>query len=56
MRTLHTLNSIDNNENISWDKVACTLITEKRSYGIASSSKLDSVIERDIHFFAVVFP
>ena len=37
MRSLDALNSIDNNQNIAWDKRAYSLITETRSYGIASN-------------------
>ena len=36
MRSPNTLNSIDNNQNIVWDKGANSLITQTRSYYIAS--------------------
>ena len=41
MRSLNTLNSIDNNENIVWDKGTYSLITETRSYDIASNVSPD---------------
>ena len=37
MRSLNALNSIDNNENITWDNRVYSLITEMRSSGIASN-------------------
>ena len=36
MRSLNFLNSIDNNQNIAWDKGAYSLIIEMFSYSIAS--------------------
>ena len=36
MRSLN-INSIDNNQNIAWDNAAYSLITEARSYGVASN-------------------
>ena len=35
MRSFHILNSIENNQNIVWDKGAYSPIKETRSYGIA---------------------
>ena len=37
MRSLNLLNYIDINQNIAWDKGAYSLITEMRSYDIASN-------------------
>ena len=37
MESLNTLNSIDNNQNIVWDKGVYLLISETGSCGIASN-------------------
>ena len=37
MRSLDTLNSFHNNQNILWDNAPYSVITETRSYGIASN-------------------
>ena len=38
MRSLNTLNSIENNQNIVWNKGVCSPIKETCSYGTASNA------------------
>ena len=52
MRSFNTLNSIDNNQNIAWDKGAYSLITETRSYDLTSNE--DPIWKR--RHFRVRFP
>ena len=53
IRSLNTLNSIHNNQNIAWDKGAYSPITETRSYYLASND-VTSNLDPAINFFQIL--
>ena len=56
MRSLNAINSIDNNQNIVWDKGAYSLITRTRSYYIASRDFRNAPTPKSAIIFSNFWP
>ena len=54
MRSLNILNSIDNNQNIVWDKGVHLPINEMRCYGIASNERVQVATAPAVKWYKIV--